>query len=654
VRLLGCGFGEPRSPRVTNASGGAGVPGVWLRDRVKEPHVSTTERETLLGKVGERTFVDAFHETCDAHGQEPALVRRPEDGGLEVRTWEDYRAQASAVAVGLRRLGVAPGGHVALMLTNRPEHVVSDTGALLAGAVPTSIYLALAPEQLAYVAGDCEAAVAIIEDAAMLERWDAVRDRLPALRTIVVIDAPDHDLGDGVMTFAQLLASGEAPSADETADLARIRRELRPDAPATLIYTSGTTGPPKGAVITHRNVLYQIEALSTLFDLRPGQRVISYLPLAHIAERVVSYYLGVGRALTVYFVADLSLLLETLQGARPQLLFGVPRVWEKMRTRLLTRLEDTPSPARRRLALTAVDVAQRQAELRLHGRPVPVRLRLAHRLLDRVVLGKIREGLGVDRIVYVASGAAPLNPELVVFFTGLGLEVLDVYGLTESTAVISLNRPGRARPGTVGRPLPGTQLLIADDGEVLTRGPHVFAGYHGRESATRDAIDDQGWLHTGDLGSVDEDGYVHITGRKKDLIITAGGKNISPSNIEDEVKHSSEIISEVCAVGDRRPFVGALIALDAEGLPDWARRHGLELSGVEEAAGNPEVLAEVERAVGEANQHLAHPEQVKRWTIVPTEWTVESGDITPTQKLKRGEVHGHHSDLIEELYHGTS
>ena len=611
--------------------------------------MSTTVREALLGRVGERTVVDLFHETCDAHGQQPALIEHTADG-LVVRSWQAYRREALALAVGLRALGVEPGGHVALMVGNRPEHVIGDVATLLAGAVPTSIYLSLSEEQLVHVAGDCQAVVAVVDDEAMLERWLAVRDQLDHLRTLIVIDPPTGELPDGVMSLAQVRALGQDPDPAQLAELEGIRSGLRQDGPVTLIYTSGTTGAPKGAVITHRNVLYQLEALSTVFDLQAGQRVISYLPLAHIAERVVSHYLGIGHALTVYFVRDISEILHTLQGARPQLLFGVPRVWEKMHTRLLDRVEDTERALERRLARRALEVGQATARRRLADQRVPTGLRAQHALLDRLVLAKIRHGLGLDRIAYVASGAAPLDPELMVFFAGLGLEVLDVYGLTETTAVVACNHPGRARPGTVGFPLPGTEVRTADDGEILVRGPHVFAGYHGRDEATREVLAPDGWLATGDLGHVDDEGYLHVTGRRKDLLVTAGGKNISPSLIEDAVRNRSPIIAQVCVVGDRRPYVSALIALDADALADWTQRHGLPSTGIARAAAVPEIVAEVERAVTEANRGLSRPEQIKRWTIVPVEWTVDTGEITPTQKLRRTEVLDNFPDLVSELY----
>jgi long-chain acyl-CoA synthetase len=615
--------------------------------------MSETQRDALLAKIAGKTLVDVFHETCEAHADVPALVERTADG-VAARSWEDYRRDAATLAVGLRRLGLQPGEHVALMLTNRPEHVLLDVATLLAGAVPTSVYVTMADEQLTYVAGDCGAALAAVEDETMLARWRDVREQVEGLRTLIVLDPPAGELPEGVVTFEDVRALGEQPRPDDLAELDRIRDGMRPEDTATLIYTSGTTGPPKGAMITHRNVLYTLAALPTIFDLQPGHRVISYLPLAHIAERVVSHYLAIGQALTVYFVRNVSQLVETLQGARPHLLFGVPRVWEKVHTRLLERIADTEPALKRRLAERAVAVGRRRADLRLAGEPVPRGLRLQHALLDHLVLAKIRDGLGLDRIVHVASGAATLDPELVHFFAGLGLEVLDVYGLTETTAVVACNHPGRSRPGTVGFPLPGSRVRIAGDGEVLVNGPQVFAGYHNRPEATSDALDDDGWLHTGDLGEFDAEGYLRITGRRKDLLVTSGGKNIAPAVIEDTIRTRSPLISQVCVIGDRRPYVSALIALDAEGVAAWAQRRGDTPPTVGEAATSLEVVAEVERVVAEANQRLSRPEQVKRWTIVPVEWTVEHGEVTPTQKMRRAQVLDHFPELVSGLYEETT
>ena len=611
------------------------------------------ERDTIQSRIEGRTLLDAFEDTCRRQPDATALVIL-EDGEPHRRTWGDYRDTARAVAMGLRRLGVDHGAHVAIMLANRPEHVICDVGALLAGGVPTSVYNTLPAEQLAYVADDSRAVVAIVEDAAFLERWLAIRDRLPELRTLVVLDPAGADLSDEhVMTFADLVAAGSAALAEADDELGAVRHRARPDDTATLIYTSGTTGPPKGVVLTHGNVLYQVEANASYVEIHDGQRVVSYLPLAHIAERMFSHYLAIGFGFEVWFVPDVTKVLDTLLQARPHHFLGVPRVWEKMRTTLLGKIEETPGP-RRALAQRAVAVGTRKADLELRGGAVPRGLRLQHGLFDKVVLSKIRHGLGLDEIVNVVSGAAPLHEDLVVFFHGIGLEVLDVYGLTESTAVVASNRPGRVRLGTVGFPLPGTEVRVAEDGEVLARGPHIFTGYLNREDATREAIDEDGWFHTGDLGALDDEGVLRITGRKKDLIVTSGGKNLSPTNIEDEIKQRSPIISQVCAVGDGRAYVAALVALDDEALPPWCERRGIPFTSFAALTSHPQVVAEVERAVAEGNARLHRAEQVKQWTIPPVPWRVDTDELTPSQKLKREVVTAKHADLIDRLYSAST
>ncbi|MFP4634985.1 MAG: AMP-dependent synthetase/ligase [Nitriliruptoraceae bacterium] len=595
------------------------------------------------------TLVELFHTTCDRNRDRQALVT---GAGEQPRThtWSQYREEAVAVAVGLRRLGVVAGEHVALMLANRPEHVICDVASLLAGAVPASLYVELPREQLTHVATDSGAVVAVVEDAAMLARWQQVWSQLERLRAVVVLDPSGVRLGDRVVSYDQLRWWGRYPATDELAALERIRGELRPDDPVTLVYTSGTTGEPKGAVITHRNVLYQIETLPSVIGLEAGERVLSYLPFAHIAERVVSHYLAIGHGLTAYFVPSIDLLGDALRTARPQLLFGVPRVWEKLRERLLDGIEQEPSRARRWLARTAIEVGQRQAALRLSGRAVPRSLKLRHAVLNRLVLEQVRRTIGLDRVRRMASGGAPLSEELEVFLAGIGLEILDVYGLTEATAVVSITRPGHTRPGTVGPPLPGTEVRIGGQAQVLVRGPQVFAGYHRRPEATQQVLDADGWLDTGDLGHLDPDGSLRITGRSKDLIVTSGGENVAPSAIENAVRERSPLIAHVCAVGDRRPYIAALIALDGEALASWCRRRGLEPMSPQQAVDHPEVVAEVASAVDEANAELSRREQVRSWTIVSEEWTIDSQLLTPSQKLRRGAVIERHPRQIEQLY----
>jgi long-chain acyl-CoA synthetase len=615
--------------------------------------VTTTlqQRERLLSRIEGRTLVDEFLDVCARNGGRPALVAKERDG-FRTRTWAEYRRSASEVAMGLRRLGIDHGDHVALMMTNRPEHVISDMGALLAGAVPVSVYNTLAPEQVAYIADNCEARVAIVEDAEFLEKWLAVRDDLDELHTLVVLDPEGVEAGDGVITYDELLATGADALAGGQGELENSARGVRPEDPVTLIYTSGTTGPPKGVVLTHRNLLFQVASNASLLDVETGQRIISYLPLAHIAERMMSHYMGIRYAATAYFVRELPDVLETMIEARPNSFMAVPRVWEKLHAGLMAQIEANDDERRRKLAWKAIEVGTRKVTEELAGRRPSAVLQAQYLLFDRLVFAKIRAGLGLDQLKYALSGAAPISRDLLIFFKAIGIEILEVYGMTETTAVITANRPGRARLGSVGTAVPGTEVAIAEDGEVLARGPHITPGYHRREDATKETIDPAGWLHTGDLGAIDSQGYLTIIGRKKEMIVTAGGKNLSPSNIEETIKQRSPIISQICVVGDERPYVSALIVLDADALPGWCQAHGIEAASVAVAAQHDKVRAEVQRAIDEGNQHLARVEQVKQWALVPTEWTAESEELTPSLKLKRAVIHRKYADVIDGLYAG--
>ncbi|MCA1783591.1 MAG: long-chain fatty acid--CoA ligase [Intrasporangiaceae bacterium] len=605
------------------------------------------EREAIVGRTRGRTLIDVFMATCDANGGKPALVVKDGDG-FTTLTWAEYRRAASIVAMALAGLGVGRGDFVALMLTNRPEHVIADVGTLLAGATPVSVYKTLTAEQVGYIAGNCDARVAIVEDATFLERWLEVADDL-ALEHLIVVDASDVDTDDPrVSTWADLLAAGQVALDDGAGDLEARWRSVKPDDAVTLIYTSGTTGPPKGVIITHQNLLYMLEVVRGLLDMQPGQRGISYLPLAHVAERMTTHYNGINIGGTIYFVPEVAQVLETLQEARPQMFMAVPRVWEKMQAALLAKIDadDRKGPLARR----AIAASTAAVEARMAGRTPSLALRAQLPIWDKLVFSKIRDGLGLSELRYAISGAAPISPDLLVFYKALGIEILEVYGMTESTAVITANESGKVRIGTVGTALPGIEVRIADDGEILARGPIMTPGYWRRDEATAETIDTDGWLHTGDLGTMDDDGYVRIVGRKKELIITAGGKNLSPNNIEEAIKQRSPIVAQICAVGDDRPFIGALIVLDVEVLPGWCAANDVPFTSVAQAAEHPAVLAEVQRAIDVGNEHLARVEQVKQWRIVPSEWTAESEELTPSLKLKRNVIHSKYADVIDGLY----
>jgi long-chain acyl-CoA synthetase len=554
--------------------------------------------------------------------------------------------------VGLARLGVGRGDFVAIMATNRPEHVVADQAAVHAGASPSTFYFTLAPEQIRYCAGHCEAKVAVLENRDMLKRWQDLREELPALRYLVVLEGAEDDSGDdGVLTWDQLVASGREALAADPGAFEELRAGVRPEDAATLLYTSGTTGPPKGVLLTHRNLLYECSALNRLHGLAKGGSLVSYLPLAHIAERLLSVYGPLTLRSHVWFCPDPALAVEYVREARPTLFFGVPRVWEKVRAGITAKLATEENERRRKLAQGAVATALEVVGRRRRGEPVPLGLRLRHAALDALVLAKMRKAIGLDRCTYAASAASPLAVDVAEFFTAIGLPLVEVYGMTETTGVATGNPPGRIKIGTVGPALAGVEVRLADDGEVLVRGPVNTPGYFRQEEATRELIDADGWLHTGDVGELDADGYLRIVDRKKELIITSSGKNVSPANIESLLKEHP-LVGQALAYGDDRPYVVALVVLDHEMVPAWAARNGIAAGTVAELAADGRVLAEVQQAVDAANQRLARAEQVKRFEVLPVEWTAESEELTPTLKLRRRIIHAKYAERIEALYGG--
>jgi long-chain acyl-CoA synthetase len=602
-------------------------------------------RRELEREIDGRTLCEQLAGHAAVHGEAPALSWKAADGWRTV-DWRGYRRQVTEVALGLAALGVGRGDFVAIMAANRPEHVLVDQAAVHLGAVPTTLYATLAPEQIQWAAAHCGARVAVLEDRDLAKRWEELRDGLPALERVVVLDGADGL--DGAVAWDDLVAAGRAALAAEPGAADRLAAQVSPDDPAALLYTSGTTGPPKGVLLTHRNLLYQCAALDRLTGLPDGLTTVSYLPLAHIAERVLSIYLPLRKRSQVYFCPDPAAAVEYVREARPSSFFGVPRVWEKVRAGITARLE-AERPLRRRLARAAVATGLEVVRRRQRGRPVPPLLRARHALLDRLVLAKIRAAIGLDRCRHASSAASPLPVDVAEFFAAVGLPIVEVYGMTETSAVATGNPPGALRIGTVGPPIAGVEVRIAADGEVLVRGPGVIPGYFRDPEATAALIDRDGWLHTGDVGELDEAGYLRIVDRKKELIITSSGKNLSPANIEGLLKEHP-LVGQALAYGDGRPYVVALVALDHEVLPAWAARNGLDPAGAAELAGDPLVLAEVQRAVDAANQRLSRIEQVKRFTVLPVEWTAESEELTPTLKLRRRVIHAKYAEELDALY----
>jgi long-chain acyl-CoA synthetase len=558
-----------------------------------------------------------FATTVGARPDEAALRWRSPgaESATNALTWAEYADRACRVAAGLQALGVQPGQRIVLMMRNRPEFHYADMGALLAGATPISIYNSSSPEQIEYLAGHSEAAAAIVGDVGMLERFLKVRSELPGLQKLILIDDPDGQAPADVVPFADLL--GAAP-----VDLGRAVAAAKPEDLLTLIYTSGTTGPPKGVMITHYNLCWVVESMNRATgEPLAGWRQISYLPMAHIAERLLTHYFHVAEGTDVTCCPEPTELVSYLREVRPEHFLGVPRVWEKLHAGIAAAMAADPD---------------KQAAFQR-----------AMETGDDAVLANVRAMVGLDGMRLALTGAAPIPRPVFDFFRSLGVPLSEVYGLSECTGPMTWSREARA--GTVGPPIPGQELKILDDGEVCCRGGNVFAGYLKDPERTAEVLDADGWLHSGDIGRFDEAGYVQIVDRKKELIITAGGKNISPANLEAAIK-SYPLIGQACVIGDARPYITALIVLDPDVAPAWARSQGIDFASLGDLAAHPDIRAEVERCVAEANGRFSQVEQIKKVAILPTEWPPDSDELTPTMKLKRRGVLAKYADEIEALY----
>ena len=611
------------------------------------------ERAEIEQTIAGRTLCDDFAAVAASAGDAPAYSDRPTPGDAwATLTWTQARDEVLALAAGLAGLGLEPGERVALLMPNRVEHVLADLATVHAAGVPVTFYATLSGEQIGYLAADCDARIAVLDGADELARLEPALDQLPGLKKIVIRDAAACPAGERFITWADLAALGrERLAGDPSIVTDRIAR-IAPDDPATLLYTSGTTGNPKGVIITHHNVLYELAVAQHSGTIPDHVRWVSYLPLAHIAERMFSIYVPITVAGHVHFCRDAATtLVGTLGQVKPTAFFGVPRIWEKVQAGIRGLLLAESDPARRAAVEQAMDTGLRYVQSCQYGQTTSPELAEEFRQADESVLLPIRSLLGLGETVAASSAAAPLPPEVARFFASLGMKILDVYGMTETTGAFTANREEEFRLGTVGRPMLGTEVKIADDGEILTRGPLNTPGYLNLPDATAALIDADGWLHTGDIGSLDADGFLSVVDRKKELIITSGGENISPAAIENLlVEHP--LIGQAAAYGDRHPYVVALLTLDGETAAGWVRGQGITASSVAALAEEPAVLAEIAAAVTAANGRLARVQQIKRWRLLPAEWTPESEELTPTLKLKRRVIYAKYADVLGELYEG--
>ena len=610
------------------------------------------QRADIEAQIAGVTLCGLLRQTAAAHGDEPAYSDRDGDDAWQTVTWREFRDQVLRLAAGLVSLGLRPGDRVALMLPNRMEHVLADQAVLHAGGVPVTFYATLAPDQIRYVAADCQVRMAVLDGASELARWAPLLADLPNLATVIVRDAAVCPADERHLSWDAFTALGE--KASRTAAAAEVDSRvdaMTPADPVTLLYTSGTTGNPKGVVITHGSVMYECKTAELGGSTMQGVRWVSYLPLAHIAERMFTLYLAIYSAGHTYFCHVPTDLIGVVGQVKPTAFFGVPRVWEKVQAGIQALLTMEQDETKKAAVAAAMETGREYVLSCQYGHSTSDELAARFAAADEQVLRPIKGLLGLDEAVNVVSAAAPLPPEVAAFFAGLGMKILDVYGMTETTGAFTTNTPAAFKVGTVGRPVPGIEVTIADDGEILARGPLNTPGYLNLPDQTAALLDEDGWLHTGDIGAIDEDGFVSVVDRKKELIITSGGENISPAAVEN-VLVANPLIGQALAFGDRRKFVVALLTLDGEVAPAWARARGIEAMSLAELAENPVVLEAVGAAVETANAHLARVQQVKRWRLLPVEWTAESEELTPTFKLKRRIIHDKYADVIDALYAG--
>jgi long-subunit acyl-CoA synthetase (AMP-forming) len=598
---------------------------------------TTARPATRPAALEAETLCEAFGRTAAEREGETALRTLGDEVAI---TWREYAERVRDLAAGLAALGLGRGDALALMLVNRPEFHLVDTAVLHLGGVPFSIYNTSSPEQIAYLLGDAGNRI-VVTERAFLPRILEARSQLAAIEHVVVVDGEGED---GTLDLADVAARGE-PGFDFEATW----RSVRPSDLATLIYTSGTTGPPKGVQLTHRNLVLEARALHEVMPLSGG-RAISYLPSAHIADRMLSQYGSIMFGWGVTCCPDPSRVAAHLPDTRPTMWGAVPRVWEKLKAALEAGFQAEPDEDRRAAIRWALDTGLRRVRAEQAGEAVPDDLREEHARAEELVLSRLRARLGLDAVEISLVGAAPTPLEVLEFFAALGIPICEVWGMSETSAIATMNPPEAIRLGTVGTPIPGVELKLLDDGEVLVRSEMNMPGYRNLPDRTAETIDSEGWLHTGDVGEIDPDGYLRIVDRKKELIINAAGKNMSPANIEARLKESSPLIGQAVCIGDARPYNTALLVLDPDGAGAFASEHGLEGLELEALAREQAVLDEVAAAVERANGRLSRVEQIKRFRLLEADWEPGGDELTPTMKLKRRPIAEKYAGEIESLY----
>jgi long-chain acyl-CoA synthetase len=589
-----------------------------------------------------------FRETVNKYGDRVAM-RKKEYGLWHDISWYEYYRLAKYVGSALISMGLEKGDCVSIIGENSPEWVIIDLGIQGAGGVAVGVYTTNAWPQVEYVVKDSESKFFFVENEEQLDKWLHFRDDVPSLQKVIVWDLEGlrHFEDPMVMTYDDLLEMGREIVEKEPNLYEQRTDEINPEDLSVLVYTSGTTGPPKGSMLSHRNVTWMARAIVMDDPVQDDDNVMSFLPLCHIFERLFSVFVHVTYGYTVNFIESLDTVTDNMREISPTVGYAVPRVWEKYLSAVYIRMSDA-TWFKKLVFGTALKIGRARATLDMNFKPVPIYLQLLYGLAYFAVFRKLKERLGFDRLRVAYSGAAPIAPDVLHFFQSIGVNLIEGYGQTETSGVTTASRIGRVKFGTVGPPLTGVEVKIAEDGEILVKSPGVFKGYYKNSEATAETIED-GWLFSGDVGEIDEDGYLKITDRKKDIIVTAGGKNITPQYIENKLKASS-YINDAVVIGDKRKFISCLIMIDEDNVVKYAQDNKIQFSTYKDLTQSPEIVKLIQGEVDQVNETLSRVEQVKKFTILPKKLYEEDGEVTPTMKVKRKYVNKAFGDLIEAMY----
>jgi long-chain acyl-CoA synthetase len=595
-----------------------------------------------------RTLPQVFRACAQKYGERVAM-RKKEYGLWHDISWHEYYRQVQYAGSALLSMGLEKGGCASIIGDNCPEWVTIDMGIQCAGGVSVGIYATNAWPQVEYVVENSESKFLFVENEEQLDKWLNFRDKASSLQKVIVWDLEGlrHFEDEMVMTYDELLEVGRQFLEREPNLLEKRMNEITPDDLALLIYTSGTTGPPKGAMLTHENITWMGKASQNVVHVEEGSEVLSYLPLCHIFERLFSVIFHVTYGTVVNFIENADTVTDNMREISPTIGYAVPRIWEKYLSAVYIRMSDA-TWFKKLVFYMALKIGQRRTTLRMHFKPVPFYLEALYQLAYLAIFRKLKERLGFERMKVAITAAAPISQEVIHFFQSIGVNLIEAYGQTEGTGVTTISRVGKIKFGKVGTPLDGVEVKLAEDGEILVKSPGVFKGYYKNPEASLEALKD-GWLHSGDVGEFDEDGYLKITDRKKDIMVTAGGKNITPQYIENQLKFSS-YINDAVIIGDKRKYITALIMIDEDNVVKYAQDNKIQFSTYKDLTQSPEIFRLISKEVDKVNAGLSRVEQIKKFTILPKRLYEEDGEVTPTMKVKRKAVNEQFSDLIEAMY----